>query len=90
MNTGRPDPDEQVLAAADHLVHPVTGQVDRRVARHPDVASGQCGADQGLAQGGGGAVDRVALGHAIRLFLDGIQNPRAERINREWQRIPIA
>ena len=59
-----PDPDEQVLAAAEHLVDHLAGEVDGRELRHPHVAAGQRLARERVAQLGRGAVDGVTFGHA--------------------------
>ena len=67
MDTCRPDPDEQVLTAAQYLVDRVVGQVNGGVLGHPDIASGQGPADQCVAQGCGGTKDGVALRHCWRL-----------------------
>ena len=50
VDTGRPDADEQVLAAAAHLVDHMTAQVDRGIPRHPNIAAGQRVTDQRLPQ----------------------------------------
>ncbi len=63
VDAGLPDPDEQVLAAAEHFVDDLTAEVDRRVPGHPDVAAGQLPALQRLAQFHGRAKDGVSLGH---------------------------
>ena len=69
VDAGVADADEQVLAPAEHLVDDPTGQVDRGVARHADVAAGERGAHQGLAQHGRGAEDGVAFGHQASLTM---------------------
>ena len=67
MDARWPNPDEQMLAPAEHLVHKVTTEVDGGVLGHADIASGQCPADQRIAQGRGGTKDGVALRHYVRL-----------------------
>ena len=59
------DADEQVLAAAEHLVDHLAGEVDGGELRHPHVAAGECAALERFAQLGGGAVHGVAFGHAV-------------------------
>src|SRR5271166_1055196 len=63
VDAGRPDPDEQMLAPADHFADGLAGQIDRREGRHPHVAPGQRLANEPVAQVGGGVPDGVAFGH---------------------------
>jgi hypothetical protein len=63
MDAGLPDPDEQVLAAADDFVNDLPGQVDGGVARNPDVAAGQGLSGERFAQDGGSVPDGVAFRH---------------------------
>ncbi len=67
----RPDPDEEMLAPAEHLVDRVAGEVDGGEARDADVAAGEGLSGQCIAQDGGGVEDGVALGHGFRLRVKG-------------------
>ena len=57
------NPDEQVLATAEHLVDDMPRQIRRGELRHPNVAPGQCLTRECLAKLGGGAEDGVAFRH---------------------------
>src|SRR5258706_13320486 len=61
------DANEQMLAAADGLVHLLAGEVDGSKARHPHVAPGECSAIECLAQLHGRPVHGVPFGHAYTL-----------------------
>ena len=65
VNAGRADPDEQVLAPADHLVDHLAGQIDGGKARHADIAAGQRATDQVPAAVCRGVPDGVTLGHGL-------------------------
>ena len=65
VDAGVADADEQVLAAAEHLVDRLPGEVDGGELRHPDVAARERLARERLAQLGCGAEDGVAFWHAV-------------------------
>lgn len=75
MDAGRTDADEQVLAAADHLVDPLSAQIDIGVPRDPDIAAGQGLSRQRGGQHRRGVENGVPLGH------QRIRNPRGVREN---------
>ena len=54
---------EEVLAAGDHPVHRLTGEVDGRKPRHPEVAALEHPAREGVVLRLRGLPDGVALGH---------------------------
>jgi hypothetical protein len=58
-----PHVSHQVLAAAEHLVHYLTGEVDGGEGRHPHIAAGERGTVQSLVETACAAVDGVALRH---------------------------
>src|SRR6185295_17156422 len=65
MNAGLTDADEQVLAAAEHLVDDLAGEINGGEFRYPDVASCQRLPGEGIAQDGCGVPDGVALRHRL-------------------------
>ena len=65
------DPGQQVLAAADHLLHGLAGQVHGGQLGHPEVGPGQGAAGQRVVHAPRRQPDRVTLGHVTMLSRSG-------------------